>query len=55
MENNRRNAKPKTMQIAVYGLLLIIVIIAMFGLRHMSKGHVQQDNTAKENTSKAEV
>ncbi|MDE5814150.1 MAG: hypothetical protein K2H72_07685, partial [Muribaculaceae bacterium] len=43
------------MQIAVYGLLLIIVIIAMFGLRHMSKGHTTGDNTAKEDTIHAAV
>ncbi|MDE6560407.1 MAG: transporter substrate-binding domain-containing protein [Muribaculaceae bacterium] len=55
MENYKRNAKPKTMQIAVYGLLLVIVIIAMFGLRHMSKGHVATDNTAKEDTIHAAI
>ncbi len=37
-DRNRRETKPKTMQIAVYGLLLIIVIIAMFGLRHIANG-----------------
>ena len=34
----RRETKPRNMQIAVYGLLLVIVIIAMFGLRHMAQG-----------------
>lgn len=43
------------MQIAVYGLLLIIVIIAMFGLRHMSKGHSEASNTMKEDTIHAAV
>lgn len=55
MKNDRRETKPKTMQIAVYGLLLIIVIIAMFGLRHMSKGNVAIDNTVKEDTIHAAV
>lgn len=43
------------MQIAVYGLLLIIVIIAMFGLRHMAKGHSGADNSIKEDTIHAAV
>lgn len=43
------------MQIAVYGLLLIIVIIAMFGLRHMSKGHAAIDNSVKVDTIHAAV
>lgn len=34
----KRDTKPRTMQIAVYGLLLIIVIIAMLGLRHIGNG-----------------
>lgn len=55
MRNDRNQQKPKTMQIAVYGLLLIIVIIAMFGLRHMSKGQAVTDNTAKEDTIHAAV
>ena len=56
MNNDRRETKPKTMQLAVYGLLLIIVIIAMFGLRHhMSKGHAVGDDTVKEDTIHAAV
>ncbi len=55
MKNDRRETKPRTMQIAVYGLLLIIVIIAMFGLRHMSKGRVASDNSVKEDTINAAV
>lgn len=55
MKNNRRENKPKTMQIAVYGLLLIIVIIAMFGLRHMSKGHAAAEPSEKEDTIHAAV
>ena len=43
------------MQIAVYGLLLIIVIIAMFGLRHMSKGRAAEDSSVKEDTIHAAV
>ena len=43
------------MQIAVYGLLLVIVIIAMLGLRRISKGHVTTDNTPKEDTIHAAV
>ena len=42
------------MQIAVYGLLLIIVIIAMFGLRRMSNGHATAD-TPEEDTIHAAV
>lgn len=55
MRNERRETKPKTMQIAVYGLLLIIVIIAMFGLRHMAKGHVPTDEIPKEDTIHAAI
>ncbi|MDE5849988.1 MAG: transporter substrate-binding domain-containing protein [Muribaculaceae bacterium] len=55
MKDDRRVNKPKTMQIAVYGLLLIIVIIAMFGLRHMSKGKPVTVNSVKEDTIHAAV
>lgn len=55
MRNDRRETKPKTMQIAVYGLLLIIVIIAMIGLRHMSKGHAIIDDRMKEDTIHAAI
>lgn len=55
MKDDRRVNKPKTMQIAVYGLLLIIVIIAMFGLRHMSKGKPVTVNSEKEDTIHAAV
>lgn len=55
MRNNRRESKPKTMQIAVYGLLLIIVIIAMFGLKRISKGHSAADKTMKEDTIHAAI
>lgn len=55
MKNNRRETKPKTMQIAVYAVLLIIVIIAMFGLKRMSKGHSATNNTPKEDTIHAAV
>ncbi len=51
----KRETKPRTMQIAVYALLLIIVIIAMFGLRHMSKGHAIHDNSVKEDTIHAAI
>ena len=43
------------MQIIVYGVLLIIVIIAMFGLRHMSKGKTIADNSLKKDTIHAAV
>ena len=43
------------MQTAVYGLLLVIVIIAMFGLRHMSKGQVSSSEVPKEDTIHAAV
>ncbi|MDE6512519.1 MAG: transporter substrate-binding domain-containing protein [Muribaculaceae bacterium] len=55
MRNDRNVQKPKTMQIAVYGLLLIIVIIAMFGLRHISKGHIPADSSVKEDTIHAAI
>lgn len=51
----KRETKPRTMQIAVYALLLIIVIIAMFGLRHLSKGHMASDNAEKEDTINAAI
>ena len=43
------------MQIAVYGLLLIIVIIAMFGLRHIAKGGSTQTPEEKEDTIHAAI
>lgn len=55
MKDDRNIHKPKTMQIAVYALLLIIVIIAMFGLRHIGKGHSIVDNTQKEDTIHAAI
>lgn len=58
MKNDRNSmlTKPKTMQVAVYGLLLIIVIIAMFGLRHIAKGnHTQFTNGVKEDTIHAAI
>ena len=55
MKNDRRETKPKNMQIAVYGLLLIIVIIAMIGLRHMSKRHPAINETVKEDTIHAAI
>lgn len=55
MKKDRNQSKPKTMQIAVYALLLIIVIIAMFGLKRMSKGHSVINNAPKEDTIHAAV
>lgn len=55
MKNDRIENKPKTKQIIVYGVLLVIVIFAMFGLRHVSKGHVPVQNTVKEDTIKAAI
>lgn len=37
MNNNRNIKKPRTMQIAVYGILLVLVIVAMVGLRGIVK------------------
>lgn len=51
----RRETKPRTMQITVYGLLLIIVILAMFGLKYMSKGKPGTDTNEKEDTIHAAV
>lgn len=55
MKDHRRDTKPRTMQIAVYGLLLIIVIIAMFGLRHIAKGSISQDAGVREDTIHAAI
>ena len=43
------------MQIVVYGLLLIIVIIAMFGLRHFAKGNISANTGEKEDTIHAAI
>lgn len=44
------------MQIAIYGLLLVLVIIAMFGLRHfVNRGNSFVDNTVKEDTIHAAI
>ncbi len=44
------------MQIAVYAVLLVIVIVAMFGLRHFSNGkHAQAASEAKEDTINAAI
>lgn len=43
------------MQITVYGLLLIIVIIAMFGLRYIAKGHAPVGDTVREDTIHAAI
>ncbi len=51
----KRESKPRTLQIAIYAVLLIIVLIAMFGLRYISKGKANHDNTAKEDTIHAAV
>lgn len=55
MNYHQRNTKPRTMQIAIYGLLLIIVIIAMFGLRYIAKGNVAQPGGEKEDTIHAAI
>lgn len=52
----KRETKPRTMQIAVYGLLLVIVIIAMFVLRHYANGHnMQPGDGLKEDTIHAAI
>lgn len=44
------------MQIVVYGLLLIIVIVAMFGLRHIAKGNNSHNgNGEREDTIHAAI
>lgn len=56
MKDHEREKKPHTMQIAVYGLLLIIVIIAMVGLRHFASGKIANDgNGVKEDTIHAAI
>lgn len=55
MKDHRRETKPRTMQIVVYGLLLIIVIIAMFGLRHFAKGKISENSGEKEDTIHAAI
>lgn len=48
---NIKKTKPKNMQIAIYGLLLVLVVIAMFGLRHIvNRGNSMNVNTVKEDT-----
>ncbi len=52
----KRETKPRTMQIAVYAILLVIVIAAMFGLRYFShSNHLLDDNSAKEDTIHAAI
>ncbi len=52
----RRESKPRTMQIAVYGLLLVLVIIAMISLRYMvNRGYHGVDNEIKEDTIHAAI
>ena len=55
MRNDRRETKPKKMQIAVYGILLVIVIIAMFGLKRISNGKSVPGYIATEDTIHAAV
>lgn len=56
MKNHQKYAKPRTMQIAIYGLLLIIVIVAMFWLRHIANGKVGLNvNGEKEDTIHAAI
>ncbi|MDE7346480.1 MAG: transporter substrate-binding domain-containing protein [Muribaculaceae bacterium] len=55
MKDDRRDTKPRWKQVAVYGLLLVIVIIAMFGLKSISKGHISADNSVKEDTIHAAI
>ena len=54
--NTRKETKPRTMQIAVYGLLLVIVIIAMFGLRYFANAKQIHDSLEnKEDTIHAAI
>ncbi|MDE5996743.1 MAG: transporter substrate-binding domain-containing protein [Muribaculaceae bacterium] len=56
MIDNVREKKPRTMQIAVYGLLLIIVILAMVGLRHFASGkYAHNGSIIKEDTIHAAI
>lgn len=56
MREHRKESKPKNMQIAIYGLLLVLVVIAMFGLRHIvNRGNSIDGNIAKEDTIHAAI
>lgn len=56
MKNHRGEKKPKNMQIAIYGLLLVLVVIAMFGLRHIvNRGYSINGNIVKEDTIHAAI
>lgn len=51
MKNSRERKKPRTLQIAVYGILLVLVIIAMIGLDGISrKGRHGVGNEVREDT-----
>lgn len=47
----KRESKPRTMQIVIYGVLLVLVIIAMIGLRFVAK----KSNTVDLTTEKADT
>lgn len=55
MKTYDRYPKPKKIQFAVYGVLLIIFIIAMFALSNVSKKHPAEDNTVTADTIHAAV
>ena len=43
----KRESKPRTMQIVIYGILLVLVIIAMIGLRFVAKKGRPSDMTVE--------
>lgn len=56
MKDNRKETKPKNMQIAIYGLLLLLIVIAMFGLRHIvTRGISTNGDAVKEDTIHAAI
>ncbi|MDE6696091.1 MAG: transporter substrate-binding domain-containing protein [Muribaculaceae bacterium] len=56
MKDNIKNSKPKNMQIAIYGLLLVLVVIAMFGLRYIvNRGITNNGDTVKADTIHAAI
>lgn len=52
----KRESKPRNMQIVIYGVLLVLVVIAMIGLRYISKrGNTTIDASEKQDTIHAAI
>ncbi|MDE6018640.1 MAG: transporter substrate-binding domain-containing protein [Muribaculaceae bacterium] len=56
MKDQMTGKKPRNMQIAVYALLLVLVLIAMFGLRYMvNRGPSTEESPIQEDTIHAAI